>query len=77
MPSASACLRSRVPWSAAVPGSHVRAYDAAADDFIDYGPTDRAAVLTEVDTFLTGLVAEQKLWPGDGLLSPINSGDAR
>lgn len=59
------------------PGSHVRAYDAAADDFIDYGPTDRAAVLTEVDTFLTGLVAEQKLWPGDGLLSPINSGDAR
>ncbi|MFF4259389.1 hypothetical protein ACFY1L_50340 [Streptomyces sp. NPDC001663] len=59
------------------PGSHVRAYDAAADDFIDYGPTDRAAVLTEVDTFLTSLVAEQKLWPGDGLLSPINPGDAR
>ncbi|MFI7406935.1 hypothetical protein ACIBW9_41860 [Streptomyces sp. NPDC049541] len=59
------------------PHSHVRAYDAAADDFIAYGPTDRAAVLAEIDKFLTSLVAEQDLWPGDGLLPPINSADAR
>ncbi|MGW2890625.1 hypothetical protein ACWDDN_36030 [Streptomyces griseoruber] len=53
------------------PSSHVRAYDAAADDFIDYGPTERAAVLAEVDAFLASLVAEQDLWPGDGLLTPL------
>ncbi|MET7899057.1 hypothetical protein [Streptomyces mirabilis] len=54
------------------PHSHVRTYDAAADQFIAYGPTERAAVLAEVDTFLARIVAEQDLWPGDGLLpSPI------
>jgi hypothetical protein len=53
------------------PHSHVRAFDAAADEFIAYGPAERAAVLAEVDTFLTGLVAEQELWPGDGLLAPL------
>ncbi|MFD7282451.1 hypothetical protein ACFV80_36885 [Streptomyces sp. NPDC059862] len=53
------------------PHSHVRAYDAAADDFIAYGPTERAAVLAEVDAFLAGLVAEQDLWPGDGLLASL------
>ncbi|MFD9657698.1 BREX-2 system phosphatase PglZ [Streptomyces mirabilis] len=39
------------------PHSHVRTYDAAADQFIAYGPTERAAVLAEVDTFLAPLVA--------------------
>jgi hypothetical protein len=53
------------------PHSRVRAFDAAADEFIAYGPAERAAVLAEVDTFLTGLVAEQELWPGDGLLAPL------
>ncbi|MFC9916361.1 hypothetical protein [Streptomyces sp. NPDC127197] len=53
------------------PHSHVRAYDAAADDFIAYGPTERTAVLAEVDAFLASLVAEQDLWPGDGLLAPL------
>ncbi|MER6030667.1 hypothetical protein [Streptomyces sp. NPDC001851] len=53
------------------PHSHVRAYDAASDDLIDYGPTERAAVLAEIDAFLGGLVAERDLWPGDGLLTPL------
>ncbi|OIJ88196.1 hypothetical protein BIV25_37380 [Streptomyces sp. MUSC 14] len=53
------------------PHSHVRAYDAAADDFIVYGSAERAAVLTEVGTFLASLVTEQDLWPGDGLLAPL------
>ncbi|WP_328499623.1 hypothetical protein OG828_49175 [Streptomyces sp. NBC_00457] len=52
------------------PNNHVRAYDTAADQSTTYGPTDRAAVLAEVTKFLTGLVAEQDLWPGDGLLPP-------
>jgi hypothetical protein len=53
------------------PYSHVRAFDSAADQFIAYGPTERAAVLAEVGTFLAPLVAEQALWPGDDLLSPL------
>ena len=53
------------------PHIHVRGYDAAADDFIAYGPAERAAVLAEVDAFLAGLVAEQDLWPGDGLPGPL------
>ena len=52
------------------PHGHVRAYDAAADEFIDYGPAARAAALAEVGAFLASLVAEQDLWPGDGLLAP-------
>ncbi|WP_234337129.1 hypothetical protein [Streptomyces xylophagus] len=53
------------------PHSHVRAYDAAADEFIDYGPAARAAALADVGTLLAGLVAERDLWPGDGLLAPL------
>jgi hypothetical protein len=53
------------------PHSHVRAFDAAAGEFIAYGPAERAAVLAEVDTFLACLVVEQDLWPGDGLLAPL------
>ncbi|MEU9545581.1 hypothetical protein [Streptomyces mirabilis] len=53
------------------PHSHVRTYDAAADEFIAYGPAERAAVLAQVDTFLACLVAEQEFWPGEGLLPPL------
>ncbi|MET7852672.1 hypothetical protein ABZT48_31495 [Streptomyces avermitilis] len=53
------------------PHSHVRVYDAAADEFIDYGPAARAAALAEVGAFLASLVTEQDLWPGDGLLAPL------
>ncbi|MFE4752396.1 hypothetical protein ACFRIB_19310 [Streptomyces mirabilis] len=53
------------------PHSYVRTYDAAANEFISYGPAERAAVLAEVDTFLACLVAEQEFWPGEGLLPPL------
>ncbi|MGW3651663.1 hypothetical protein [Streptomyces sp. NPDC000878] len=53
------------------PYIRVRVYDAAARDFIDYGPAERATVLAEVDAALADLVAEQGFWPGDGLLAPI------
>ncbi|MGW3037408.1 hypothetical protein ACWDCB_40170 [Streptomyces sp. NPDC001178] len=53
------------------PHSHVRAYDAAADDVVVYGASERAAVLDEVGMFLTGLAAEQPFWPGDSLLPPL------
>ncbi|MET7899687.1 hypothetical protein [Streptomyces mirabilis] len=43
------------------PHSHVRTYDAAADQFIAYGPTERAAVLAKADKFLACIVAEQDL----------------
>jgi hypothetical protein len=53
------------------PHSHVRAYDAAGDDFLVYGATERETVLAEVGMYLAELVAEQALWPGDGLLPPL------
>ncbi|MEU5323434.1 hypothetical protein AB0G67_42785 [Streptomyces sp. NPDC021056] len=52
------------------PTSHVRAFDAVGQ-FITYGPQERAAVLAEVDMFLTALVAQREFWPGDGLLPPL------
>ncbi|POX47723.1 hypothetical protein C3489_29025 [Streptomyces sp. Ru71] len=52
------------------PDSHVRAFDTAAGEFIVYGPDDRTKVLADVGMFLTGVAAEQPLWPGDGLLPP-------
>ncbi|MFG2312936.1 hypothetical protein ACGFS9_30315 [Streptomyces sp. NPDC048566] len=55
------------------PHSHVRAYDAAADDFVVYGSSERAAVLDEVGMFLTGIATEQPFWPGDSLLLPLVS----
>ncbi|MCW8101662.1 hypothetical protein [Streptomyces tauricus] len=54
------------------PHSHVRAVDTAASRLIDYGPTERAAVLTEIGTFLARLVAERALWASDGLLAPLD-----
>ncbi|WP_020124536.1 hypothetical protein [Streptomyces canus] len=53
------------------PHSHVRAFDAAAGEFIDYGPEERAAALAKVGAFLASLVSEQEFWPGDGLLPPL------
>lgn len=53
------------------PHSHVRAYDAAADDFVVYGSSERAAVLDEVGMYLTGIATEQPFWPGDSLLPPL------
>ncbi|MGW3421579.1 hypothetical protein [Streptomyces phaeochromogenes] len=47
----------------------MRAFDTAADEFIAYGPAQRAAALAEVDMVLACCVAEQGLWP-DGLLAP-------
>ncbi|MGW2492366.1 hypothetical protein ACWCV9_34880 [Streptomyces sp. NPDC001606] len=40
------------------PHNQVRVYDVAANEFIVYGPAERAAVLTEVDMVLTSLVTE-------------------
>ncbi|MFF4361030.1 hypothetical protein [Streptomyces sp. NPDC001604] len=53
------------------PHSHVRAYDAATDDVVVYGASERAAVLDEVGMFLTGIATEQPFWPGDSLLPPL------
>lgn len=53
------------------PHCRVRAYDAAADAFLAYGPAERAAVLAEAGRFLACLVAEGDLWPGEGLLPPL------
>ncbi|MFF7452538.1 MULTISPECIES: hypothetical protein [unclassified Streptomyces] len=47
----------------------MRAFDATGQ-VITYGPQERAALLAEVDMFLTNLVTERPLWPGDGLLPP-------
>lgn len=52
------------------PDSQVRAVGAAGQD-ITYRPGERAAVLAEVDVFVSSLVAEQELWPGEGLLPPL------
>ncbi|MET8411882.1 hypothetical protein ABZV34_27925 [Streptomyces sp. NPDC005195] len=51
--------------------SEVRAFNAAAGEFIVYGPDDRSQVLAEVGMFLTGIATEQPFWPGDGLLPPL------
>ncbi|MGW4951493.1 hypothetical protein [Streptomyces parvulus] len=53
------------------PHSHVRAFDAVAGEFIDYGPRERAAALAEVEVFLASILVERDLWPGNGLLSPL------
>ncbi|MFJ2007831.1 hypothetical protein [Streptomyces chartreusis] len=50
------------------PDSHVRTLNTAVGHTLTYGPKERGTVLAEIDTYLAGLVAEQDLWPGDGLL---------
>ncbi|MFJ3897240.1 hypothetical protein [Streptomyces sp. NPDC090083] len=57
--------------SASVRLGHGRVIDTTADQFLAYGPQERAAVLTEVDLRLSGLVADREFRPGDGLLSPL------
>ncbi|MFF7451636.1 MULTISPECIES: hypothetical protein [unclassified Streptomyces] len=52
------------------PTSQVQAFNATGQ-VITYGPQERAAVLAEIDMFLTALVAEREFWPGDGLLTPL------
>ncbi|MFD3504966.1 hypothetical protein [Streptomyces sp. NPDC058678] len=52
------------------PDSQVRAVDAATGQPTAYGRNDRAEVLDKVGLFLTALVSEQPLWPGEGLLPP-------
>ncbi|MEU5323786.1 hypothetical protein AB0G67_44680 [Streptomyces sp. NPDC021056] len=52
------------------PHSHLRLYDAAADDVIAYGPAERATVLAEVSVLLNRLAFQQPLRPGDGLVPP-------
>jgi hypothetical protein len=47
------------------------AFDTAADEFIVYGPAERAAVLAEVGMVLVSRVAEQDLGPGDVLLPSL------
>lgn len=49
----------------------VRAFSPAANRLVTYGLTERAAVLTEIDTLLALLAVEQDLWPGGGLLPPL------
>lgn len=54
------------------PNNHVRTLNTAAGQSLTYGPTERAAVLAEIDRFLACLVAEQDLWPGEDLLPPFS-----
>lgn len=53
------------------PDSHVRVFDARSGQALTDGPQERAVVMAEVDLFLTCLVAEQEVWPGDGPLAPL------
>jgi hypothetical protein len=59
------------------PRSEVRAYDPAAGRYQAYGPADRIKVLAEVGRQLAWAEGGCSLWPGDGLLAPINPGEAR
>ncbi|MFC5220065.1 hypothetical protein [Streptomyces coerulescens] len=52
------------------PSNEVRTLDTGSGRSLTYGPKERAAVLAEIDELLACLVAEQDLWPGDGLLPP-------
>lgn len=58
------------------PHSEVRAVDPTSGAHRSYGPADRIEVLVEVGRHLTWAEAGSPLWPGDGLLSSINSRDA-
>ncbi|MEU5632084.1 hypothetical protein ACH47C_23235 [Streptomyces rishiriensis] len=58
------------------PHSEVRVVDPTSGAHRAYGPADRIGVLVEVGRHLAWAEAGSPLWPGDGLLSPITSGDA-
>ncbi|GGJ56517.1 hypothetical protein [Streptomyces brasiliensis] len=59
------------------PRSEVRAVDPTTGKHQAYGPADRIEVLVEAGKHLAWAEAGSPLWPGDGLLPPINSTDAR
>ncbi|WP_406436475.1 hypothetical protein OHB14_62295 [Streptomyces sp. NBC_01613] len=59
------------------PHSEVRAVDSASGAHRAYGPADRVEVLVEVGRHLAWAEAGSPLWPGDGLLLPLNSADAK
>ncbi|MGW0916491.1 hypothetical protein ACWD1Z_32880 [Streptomyces sp. NPDC002784] len=50
----------------------VRAHVGDTSRLTAYEPDDRGTILAEIDKFLTPLVAEQALWPGDDLLPPLS-----
>ncbi|MFE1854112.1 hypothetical protein [Streptomyces sp. NPDC059489] len=57
------------------PRSEVRAVDPKSGNHRAYGPSDRVEVLVEVSRQLAWAAAGSPLWPGDGLLVPLNSAD--
>ncbi|MER5913030.1 hypothetical protein ABT124_21640 [Streptomyces sp. NPDC001982] len=57
------------------PRSEVRAVDPTTGRHRAYAPADRIEVLVEVGKHLAWAEAGSPLWPGDGLLSPLNSVD--
>ncbi|MGW0770748.1 hypothetical protein [Streptomyces sp. NPDC002676] len=58
------------------PHSEIRAIDPTSGAHLAYGPVDRIEVLVEIGRHLAWAEAGSPLWPGNGLLSPINSADA-
>ncbi|MFI9772596.1 hypothetical protein ACIHJG_38010 [Streptomyces sp. NPDC052415] len=50
----------------------VRAHADIPSHRTTYGPDDRGVVLAEIDRYLTPLLAERPLWPGESLLPPLN-----
>ncbi|WP_406326551.1 hypothetical protein [Streptomyces sp. NBC_00203] len=59
------------------PQSEVRVYDPAAERYQAYGAADRIEVLAEVGRQLAWAEAGCALWPGDGLLVPVNPGETK
>ncbi|MGW0628490.1 hypothetical protein [Streptomyces sp. NPDC002758] len=57
------------------PHSKVRVVEPANGRHRAYGPADRIEVLVQVGKQLAWAEAGSPLWPGDGLLPPINSAD--
>ncbi|MFE6339081.1 hypothetical protein ACFVOK_38720 [Streptomyces sp. NPDC057798] len=51
----------------------VRAHAGTPSHRTTYGPEDRGVVLAEIDRYLTPLLAELPLWPGESLLPPLNT----
>ncbi|MFJ3311102.1 hypothetical protein ACIPSA_50950 [Streptomyces sp. NPDC086549] len=56
--------------------SEICAVDLAFGARLAYGPADRIAVLVEFGRYLVWADAGSPLWPGSGLLPPVNSVDA-
>ncbi|MER6273912.1 hypothetical protein [Streptomyces sp900105755] len=58
------------------PHAETHAVDPTSGALWTYGPADRIEVLVEVGRHLAWAEAGSPLWPGKGLLPPINSVDA-